>query len=197
MRRISGIVFFMFVLFTANAQQFRVGVNTGVDAARLKISGAEGGVLKYKTELTGGVSFEAVFSPLIALQLEGNYSQQGTGVINDDASTAGSYGLDYITVPLLVKLSATPHLSFYAGPQVGFLIKARLRSNSSPSLDVKDQLEKTSYYGVLGTEYRFTNGVTVGARYNTGFDNISKVGGASNLKNSYFSFRVGYSFSLK
>jgi len=196
MRRISGIVLFMLFLGVANGQQIRVGVHAGIDAARFRISGVEGGPLKYKSELTGGVSVEAAFSPVVGVQLEGNFSQQGTGLISDDASNALTYSLDYITVPLMIKLAATPQLSFHAGPQVGFLLSAHQRSISTPGQDdIKDQLEKTSYYAILGSEYRFSNGVTLGARYNTGFGSINKTG--AEIRNTYFTFRVGYSFSCK
>lgn len=196
MRRISGILLFILFLGTANAQQIQVGIHAGVDAARVRLYGAEGGPLKYKSELAGGLSVEAMFSSLVGVQLEGNYSQQGAGIINADGSTAGSFAFDYITVPLVVKLHATPQLSFHAGPQLGILLSAKQKSNSSASVDLKDQLEKTAYYAVFGSEYRFANGVNVGVRYNTGVGNISK-GPNVDLKNTYFSFRLGYSFSCK
>jgi hypothetical protein len=196
MRRISGILLVMLFMGTANAQQIRVGVHTGIDAARMRLYGAEGGPLKYKSELTGGLSVEAMFSSLVGVQLEGNYSQQGAGLINDDGSTAGSFGFDYITVPLVIKLHATPQLSFHAGPQLGILLSAKQKSNSSSPQDIKEQIEKTSYYAVFGSEYRFANGVNLGVRYNSGFGNIAKSPGVD-LKNTYFTFRLGYSFSCK
>lgn len=186
----------MLFLGAANAQKIRVGVHAGIDAARFRISGVEGGPLKYKSELTGGVSVEAAFSPIVGVQLEGNFSQQGTGLINDDGANALTYSLDYITVPVLLKLAATPQLSFHAGPQIGFLLSGHQRNISNPGQDdIKDQLEKTAYYAVFGSEYRFNNGVTIGARYNSGLGMINKVG--SEIRNTYFSFRLGYSFSCK
>ena len=198
MRRIVlSLLFVTIGLVSLKAQSLNLGIYTGVDAARFRISGAEGGPLKYKTELTAGASLEAGFSSLFSLQLEANFSQQGTGLIQDDGSTAGSYGLDYITVPLLAKLHATPNLSFYAGPQVGFLIAARVKSSTAPTQDVKDLLESTDFYAVLGTEYKFNNGVFLGARYNLGTQNLVKATTTGDLKNAYYSFRIGYNFSLK
>jgi hypothetical protein len=198
MRRFSLVVFVTLItMTTVNAQKFRAGVHTGVDIASFRIAGASGGPLKDKTALTGGLSFEAKVSPIFSVQLEANYSQQGTGLITPDASTAGSYNLSYVTIPLLAKLSATKNLSFYAGPQVGILLSAKVLSSTAPKQDVKDQLESTDFYAVLGTQYRFDNGVFVDARYNLGTQGLAKdaVGGA-NFKNQYLSFRIGYSFSF-
>lgn len=198
MKRVFYSVLFMSMfVITAQAQNFRVGVNAGVDAARMAISGASGGPLVYRTELAGGISGEAVLSPVFSLQLEANYSAQGAGVINADGSTAGSYQLNYLTIPLLAKLYGTKNLSFYAGPQVGILMSAKTKTSGDPETDIKDQIESTDFYAVFGTEYRFANGVFIGARYNVGLANaIKDETGNTEIKNRYFAFRVGYSFPI-
>jgi hypothetical protein len=198
MKRIIYSVLFITTIVTAtNAQSFRIGVSPGIDAARMNISGAGGGPLVYRTELAGGLFGEAVISPVFSVQLEANYSPQGAGVINADGSTAGSYQLDYVTIPLLAKLYGTRNLSFFAGPQLGILLDAKTKSSGDPDTDVKDQIESIDYYGVLGAEYRFANGVFVSGRYNVGLSNVVKDETSNTeIKNRYFSFRVGYSFSL-
>lgn len=198
MRRIVVYLsFFVLTVATANAQNFRLGISGGVDAARSAFSGASGAPLNYKTDIAGGIVAEAVISPLFSVQLEGNYSPQGVGVINADATTVGSYNFTYITVPLLAKLNAHKGLSFLAGPQVGFLIDAETKSQGDEDTDVKEQIESIDYYAVFGAEYRFANGVFVGTRYSTGLSNVIKDKTANTeIKNRYFSFRLGYSFSL-
>jgi len=190
-----GIVMTVVVV---HAQSFRLGVATGVDAARFSISGATGGPIRYKTDLAAGISGEAIISKVFAVQLEANYSPQGTGVINADGTTAGSYQLNYVTIPVLAKLYGTPELSFFAGPQIGLLMKAKTKSSTSADVDIKDLLESTDYYAVLGTEYRFKNGIFIGGRYSAGLKNLSKdKTGNTDLKNRYISLRLGYSFALK
>lgn len=197
MRRFSLVVFVTLItMTTVNAQKFKAGVHTGVDVASFRISNASGGPLKKKTELTAGLSFEAQLSSLFSVQLEANFSQQGTGIISEDGSTQGSYGLDYITIPLLAKLHANKQLSFYAGPQVGLLLSAKVTQNNQPNTDVKDLLESTDFYAVLGSQYRFDNGVFVDARYNMGTQGLVKDGSLGSLKNQYYSVRIGYSFSF-
>ena len=193
-----SVVMAMLLITSANAQNLQFGISGGIDAARFAVSGASGGPLKYKTELAGGVNFEAAISSNFGIQIEANYSSQGTGLISDDGGTVGSFNLDYVTVPVLVKLYGSPRLSFFAGPQVGLLLSAKSKISGAEEEDVKDQFKSTSFYAVFGTEYKFANGVFVNARYNLGVNNIldEDVVPDQEYKNRYFSFRVGYAFKL-
>jgi hypothetical protein len=187
----------IFMAGAAIAQKSRIAISGGVDAARMAISGASGGPLNYRTEAVGGIGFEHAISSTFGLQIEANYSAQGAGVINDDATTAGAYKLDYVTFPVLAKLYANKNLSFLVGPQVGVAISSKVKSSGDPDQDVKDQLKTTDFYAVFGSEYRFANGVFLGARYNVGVVNqVKDESSNTDIKNRYFSFRIGYSFAL-
>lgn len=179
------------------AQEFRLGVSGGIDAARLAISGASGGPLKTKSGLTGGILGEAKFSSLFGLQLEVNYSSQGAGLISEDGDESGSFQLDYLTIPVLAKLYGTPKLSVYAGPQIGFLLKGESLQSNEEDTDLKPILKSTDFAAVFGSEYRFGNGIFISGRYHFGLSNIvdSEIE-TTNLKNRYFSVRIGYSVKL-
>lgn len=179
------------------AQEFRIGASAGIDAARLSISGASGGPLKTKSGLTAGLSGEARFSSLFALQLEANYSSQGTGIVAEDGEEAGSFQLEYLTIPLLAKLYGTPRFSVYAGPQLGILLKAESITSNQEDQDIKDQLKSTDFYAVFGSEYRFANGIFISARYHFGLtDIVDSESQSGTLKNRYYSVRLGYSVKL-
>ncbi len=186
----------LFAITSARAQKFNVNVHAGFDHATLRFSNASGGIIHYKTELTGGVGADAQLSNLVSIGLEGNFSQQGVSVIQTDGTNVTSIGIDYITVPLLLKLQAARGLSFYGGPQIGFLMAARQQNLNSPSQDAKDLLEKTDYYAVLGASYKFGSGVFTDVRFHQGFEGVAKDNTIGSLKNQYFSFRIGYSFDL-
>jgi hypothetical protein len=187
----------LFSFISLYAQDFQIGASVGIDASRFALSGASGGPLQYRSDLAGGLFVEKGFSSTIGLQMEINYSAQGAGVINADGSTAASYQMNYITIPALVKLYGTPSLSFMAGPQVGFLTGATVKVLGDPDQDVKSQLNSMDLYAVFGTEYRFENGVFIGARYNLGLLNAAEdLGNNVEILNRYFCFRIGYSFKL-
>lgn len=193
-----SVVMAMFIIISATAQNLQFGISGGIDAARFALSGATGGPIKYKNDLAGGLSLEAGISSNFGVQLEVNYSRQGTAVLADDGSSAGSFNLDYITIPVVVKLYGTPRLNFFAGPQVGLLLSAESRVQGSPEDDVKDLFKSTDFYAVFGTEYKFANGIFVNARYNLGLSNIhdDDTQPDSEFKNRYFAFRIGYAFKL-
>jgi hypothetical protein len=187
----------LFSFISLYAQDFQVGASVGIDASRFALSGASGGPFQYRSDLAGGLFVEKGFSSTIGLQLEVNYSAQGAGVISADGTTAGSYQMNYITIPALVKLYGTPSLSFMAGPQVGFLTDATVKVLGDPDQDIKPLLNSTDFYAVFGTEYKFENGVFIGARYNFGLLNAADdFGDDVEIKNRYFCFRIGYSFKL-
>jgi hypothetical protein len=180
------------------AQEFRLGVSGGIDAARLTLSGATGGPIKTKSGLTAGLLAEARISPLFGLQLEANYSSQGTGIVagGEDLTTA-TIQTEYLTIPILAKLYGTPGFNVYAGPQIGILLKSEQLQSNDENRDLKEFLKSTDFYAVFGSEYRFANGIFISGRYNFGLTNIvdSDIE-PGKLKNRYFSIRIGYSVKL-
>jgi hypothetical protein len=195
-RMATGTMVLLCMLNVANAQKLRFDVHTGIDLASFKFSGVSGGPIKFKPDMTAGIGVETPLSTNFALALEVNYSQQGTAVVPADGSDATSYSLDYITIPVLVKLQASPRFSIFAGPQVGILLNATLKHLGDPNADAKEFFNKTDYYAVFGLGYRSATGAFIDARYHQGFEGLAKVDGATDLLNHYFSFRVGYSFAI-
>jgi hypothetical protein len=179
------------------AQEFRLGVSGGIDAARMTISGATGGPLKTKSGLTGGILGEAKFSSLFGLQLEVNYSSQGTGIVAEDGEQTASLNLEYLTIPVLAKLYGKPNFSVFAGPQIGILLKGEQQQSNQEDSDLKELLKSTDFAAVIGSEYRFGNGIFINGRYHFGLSNIvdSEIE-TTRLKNRYFSVRIGYSVKL-
>jgi hypothetical protein len=193
-----SVVMAMFIITSATAQNLQVGISGGIDAARLVLHGATGGPLKYRNDLAGGLNLEATISEKFAVQLEVNYSRQGTALVAEDGSSAGSITLDYLTIPVIVKLYGSPRLNFFVGPQVGLLLSGKQNMQGQEELDAKDQFKSTDFYAVFGTEYKFANGIFVNARYNLGLTNIidQDIDPMPEFKNRYLSFRIGYALKL-
>lgn len=198
MKSYLSLLLTAFLLTSADvdAQQWRLNVSTGIDYAKAAIAGVTDGPIASRVGLGGGLDLEMDCSPVVSLQLGAHYTQQGFGVAKEDGSAA-SARFDVITIPLLLRLKATPNLYFLAGPQFGFVIGAEVTTNGSPEQDVKDQIADNDYYAVFGAGYRFANNVFIDTRYHYGFNNMAKdLGVDQYLKDRYFSFRVGYSFPL-
>lgn len=180
-------------IINTNAQRLHAGLSAGIDASRMAVNDASGTPLTYIINPSGGIFVEAGISKVLAIQAEANYSSQGMGGIG--VSSTLSYKFNYVTIPLLLKLYGTRNLCFFAGGQLGILINAKYIYNESAE-DYKDKMKLKDYYAVLGFEYRFDNGVFAGSRYHTGLTDIDTQPDLR-IHNRYFSFRIGYSFSLK
>lgn len=202
---LSAIAFLTFG-FT-NAQEVKFGAKAALNVARL--TGDVEGVSSLIGFQIGGFA-EVRLSEKFAFQPELMYSTQG--VIESSSEEFGwdSYSeefktkLSYLNIPLMVKYYATPKLSFEFGPQISFLLSAKLDysyeenyegiiSSETESEDLKDFVNSYDFGLNLGVGYDFTKKFSTGLRYNFGLSNVNKDGDAS-VKNGVFSVSVGYKF---
>jgi hypothetical protein len=95
--------------------------------------------------------------------------------------------LDYISIPVMLRIKPINLLSLEAGPQFGFLTKAHVEDLG----DVKDQLKNNDFGLAFGAGLHFPLGLNVGARYVLGFTNISDVS-SETAKNRTLQIYVGW-----
>ena len=138
---------------------------------------------KMKFGLVGGFELGYNFSENFGVTLGALYSMQGAK--NDDGDKA-SY--DYINFPLLANVYVTKGLAIKAGPQVGFMTRAKDEDE-----DIKDICNKVDFSIPVGLSYEFCNFI-IDARYNIGVSKIVK--GASSGRNSVIMLTVGYKIPL-
>ena len=82
--------------------------------------------------------------------------------------------LDYISVPLLAKYHITPWLAVQAGPQMGFLVKAK-----NGGIGISNDCHKVEFsipMGIALTPFAFKNGdaIVLDLRYRLGLTNVYK-----------------------
>nr|WP_317632335.1 porin family protein [uncultured Flavobacterium sp.] len=182
--------------FGANAQtgDVKFGFKGGYNLANL------GGDVENNKALSGfhlGGFVEIPVSEKFAIQPEVLYSAQGAKY--EYSETFGgmtlSYKfddkLDYINIPVMAKYYATDKLALEAGPQFGFLVKAK-----SDGEDIKDYVKSFDFGLGIGASYFFTENIYAGARYNFGLSNISDDTDADDYKvnNQVLQVSVGYRF---
>ena len=109
-----------------------------------------------------------------AIQPEIVFSAQGAKYTVENGTI--KLNLDYINVPVLLQYMFDNGLRLQAGPQVGFLISAKSKFNSSTA-DVKDVFKPIDFSASIGISYVFPpTGFGLDARYNLGLSNINKSG---------------------
>jgi hypothetical protein len=170
------IIALLFTLQFNYAQSIDFGPKLGANFATF------GDLSSFDNEIgfVGGAFFGLKFSK-IGIQTEVLYSQQGEDFGFDQ------FNLDYINIPIAIKIYVLGSLNLQLGPQFGFLI------NDNIIDDVVESIEKESFdlnaFGGLGLDLPLN--LNVDARYI--FD-ISDNFTASGFGNGFFSLAVGFSF---
>ena len=166
---IIASAFLMFATITATAQETSVGIKGGFNAANTKTDSG------FETETRNGFHVglyaESRLSDLFAIQPEILYSQQG--FTEQGAAGDTKRKIDYINVPVMLKLYVIPGLFIEAGPQVGFEINDK-EEFSNGVFQSRIERDPNSFdYGVgLGAGFKLFNGLQAGARYNIGLGEL-------------------------
>ena len=119
--------------------------------------------------------------------------------------------LGYIDVPILVHFHLTESISVFAGPQISFLISAKVKNDASAEVlemlgvdeieDVKDDYRGIDLGLPIGVAYNLGNGFNIQLNYDIGLIKIAKGydydGGNGNdryfnVKNGVVKLSIGY-----
>lgn len=117
------------------------------------------------------------------------YTQRGYGLkgnltINDlkiaGVNARAISQMQYVDVPLMVKIKPAGGLTLFAGPQVSYLAKNNLRAEVAilgfsllnSDMDITDQFNRWDVGVKGGAGYEFENGLGIVASYERGFNRI-------------------------
>jgi hypothetical protein len=120
-----------------------------------------------------GIYGESYLGKYISIQPEVLYSQQGYKRTDDNGTLTQK--LDYLNIPLMLKLYPVKSFFIEAGPQVGFSIAHKETYDSDFILgDTSAELEPSNFdWGVnLGVGFKSDAGLSLGARYHIGQSDI-------------------------
>ncbi|HVI44305.1 MAG TPA: porin family protein [Chitinophaga sp.] len=166
---LSGLLAIGTVL-AVQAQKVQFGVKGGLNID--KITNTDGA--KTRASFYAGGLVNIALNESWAVQPELLYSGQGTKFERSFLGytyAKGTLKTDYINIPVMVQYSIVPAFYVEAGPQLGILAGAKIKSGSS-SVDVKDQMKSIDFGLGLGFGYKFDMGLGVSGRYNFGLTNI-------------------------
>nr|WP_159024301.1 porin family protein [Formosa sp. L2A11] len=205
----TGVLLFAFTSVHAqsDSKAFQLGVKGGVNFS--KLSGDDFEDVDSRTSFNAGLVAELPISERFSFQPEIFYSGQGFDILERDqdnvfdTSDNVEYQLDYIQVPLLLKVYLIKGLSVEAGPQFGFKINEEFDADPNSDggdLNVNNEDSYVKDFDTnlaFGTSYKFDSGVFLSARYTMGLTSIFKddtlfenVDG----KNDVWQFGLGYMF---
>lgn len=176
--------------FIVEAQQLSFGVKGGLNLAKLTDLDRS----KTRTSVFAGGFVNIAFDKSLSIQPELLYSGQGAkhdDILNIHSTTK----LGYINIPVMVQYRLVPEFYLEAGPQLGFLAGAKVKSGKV-TVDVKDDYKSVDVGLGFGLGYQFPIGVGIGARYMFGLSNVSDVDNIDH-KNSVAQIGVFYTFNYK
>lgn len=196
MKKIILTVVMVFTLGFVNAQEkadMAFGVKGGLNISTITNADVDGVNSKSLVGFHVGFFGEFMISNKFAIQPEVLYSAQGTELEFEGIS--GDLKLDYITIPVMAKYYVADAFSLELGPQIGFLVSAKAKSDGE-SEDVKDELKSTDVSLNFGLGYDITQNFMIGARYSLGLTRLQDelIPGEDESKNSVFQISVGYKF---
>ena len=139
-----------------------------------------------------GVYGESYIGEYFSVQPEILYSQQGYKIIDGNATYTQK--LDYINIPLMLKMYPAKSFFLEAGPQIGFSISHKETFDSGFVLyDTSKEFEPSNFdWGVnLGAGFKSDGGLSLGVRYHIGQSDIYD---QDKPKNRVWQIYLGFEF---
>jgi hypothetical protein len=182
------------------------GIKVGLNMA--KFTGSDAKDVTMRTGLAAGVFITYSLSDLIAIQPEVYYAMKGTKgkyfYPPSGPTVDVTEKFDYIEIPVLFKVQLAGGTSFkpsfYAGPELGILLSAKVKGEAngvSVENDVKSETKSTDFglIGGVGADYLMGSGkLTFDIRYDIGLAKVIDSSPAPKVYNSAITILVGYGF---
>ncbi|MEX6687583.1 porin family protein [Danxiaibacter flavus] len=168
--------------------QFHLGAKVGANFS--KINGQDfkdGFELGY---VLGGFA-EIDFSKTFGIQPEVVFNQTNTKVSDNPNDALGwkpgdKVNLNYLTVPVLLRINASPLLTFHVGPQFGIL----LNNHKTTLQNVGDAFKGGDFAMALGAQLNLKM-LRVFGRYNIGLSDIGDLPDQSSWKSQQIQVGLG------
>ncbi|HLO82729.1 MAG TPA: OmpA family protein [Chitinophagaceae bacterium] len=151
----------------------KAGVNLSNNKYDPEISGFS---TSTKTGFAAGLYYNIGVSKLFSIQPEILYSQMGSKFSQTLTNPGydGTTSIDYLSMPLLLKLTPGRRFAIFAGPQFDFMIGGKQYAENQPSVYLEDKINGFDLAGTAGAEFWLTRNIGVYGRYIKGFHDITE-----------------------
>ncbi len=165
-----AVASFILMTGTVLAQHSNIGIKGGLNV--YNIAAENGSDLDSKLGIHLGLLGHIHLTEQFALQPELVFSGQGAKFMSGGSET--SLNLNYINVPILLQYMFDNGFRIQAGPQVGFLASANLKTGNTTT-NVSDNYKSIDLGLGVGASYiHIPSSVGVDLRYNHGLSNINE-----------------------
>lgn len=177
-----------FILFSAiaTAQGFHVGAKVGANLDKINGQAFKDG---YNLGYHLGGFMEIDFSKSIGIQPEILFSQTNTKATDDLGEIfkpGDNIKLNYLNIPVLLRVNASKLLTLNAGPQFSIL----MNNHETLLENGQDAFKSGDLALVLGAQLNFSS-LKLYGRYNIGLSDISDIDNQDQWKSQQFQLGVG------
>jgi hypothetical protein len=183
---VTCMLVFSIVSFS-KAQSFHLGAKVGANFSKINgESFSEGYQLGYQL---GGFA-ELDFNKTIGIQPEVLFSQTNTKTVNSSTENAFApdqdIHLNYLSIPVLLRLNASKLLTFHVGPQFSILM-----NNHNTVLENGQNAFKSGDFAMVAGAQLNLGSLKVYGRYNIGLSDISDISSQDKWKSQQWQLGVG------
>lgn len=184
---ILSLSFVLFIFSLSYSQGVRIGLKGGANLSQ--ITGGESADKGYNASYHAGIFAEIDFTKKIGIQPEILYSQTKTHVISNLGGIFNGFGsvnLNYLSVPVLLRISAGDMLTFVVGPQFSILVN----KNETELQNASDAFKNGDFAMVAGLQVNLKM-LRVYARYVAGLSNINNISNSDTWTNRQIQLGIG------
>lgn len=194
-KRAILVLFLTSALFTTTHAQVQFGIKGGLTIAEMltgknetaPVRGSSQTRTNYpRTNINAGIFFSIPLTKILSLQPELLYNNQGS--TSKSANTAltsadETYKFNYVNLPILLKYHTSYGAFLETGPQLGYLLRARidevtLSQSHTARYSVTDQYKRADLGWALGVGYTSPFNLGIDIRYVLGLTNINNTDGS-------------------
>lgn len=164
---------------TNDSSNAQIGVKGGVNFSNMYVEDVDDN--NVLTSFNAGFYASIPLTSSIAIQPELLYSRKGAELEYNNLLAEGKakFKLNYIEMPVLLKVNVTDNINIHAGPYFAYLINAEVSNeNSEGEVNFEDEYDNDDFnkfdVGLsAGLGFDF-NSIGIGARYNYGLSTVGK-----------------------
>jgi hypothetical protein len=178
-----GIIAFASV---TSAQGFHIGAKAGANLGKINGQDFEDG---FKLGYQLGGFAEIDFTKGFGIQPEVLFSQTNTTVTDEPLSglkPGATYHLNYLSVPILLRLNASKLLTFHLGPQFSILTD----NHKTTAGNIVDAFESGDFALVGGAQVNL-GALRIYGRYVAGINNVNAVTNTDKWRHQQIQFGLG------
>lgn len=187
MKRLSFILVLVAFAFSVNAQKIGAYVKAGANLGKIDGQSFE---QNFNLAYHAGVAVEIGLTKKIGLQPEVYFSQTQTKVTNSTGNLTPNKDaqLNYLSIPLLLKINAGKYVAFHFGPEYGIL----MNKDSSLVSNGKQAVKNGNFSFIGGLQFNL-GAAKIYGRYNIGLTNISDLSNTGDWKTQQIQIGLAYS----